>query len=182
MLGVPDARSAEVLLPDFDERTLYFGASRFTYDAECDEYRCPQERPLRRVRTKYTEEVVVYQARATTCNDCPLKAQCTARTRGRQIYRSFHAQYLERVRAYHGTATYQKAMRKRAVWVEPLFGAAKQWHRLRRFRLRGLWKVNCEGVPVAAGQNLKRWLSRTGWGRRHGPCGGLSLASGGLRL
>jgi hypothetical protein len=29
-------------------------------------------------------------------------------------------------------------MRKRQVWVEPLFGKAKQWHHLHRFRLRGL--------------------------------------------
>src|SRR5262245_30093709 len=67
-------------------------------------------------------------------------------------------------------------MRKRAVWVEPLFGEAKDWHGLRRFRLRGLWKVNCEGLLVAAGQNLKRWLSSTGWGRRHGPAGRLALS------
>ena len=47
-------------------------------------------------------------------------------------------------------------MRKRSVWVEPLFGEAKQFHRLRCFRLRGLLKVNIEGVMVAAGQNLMR--------------------------
>ena len=93
------------------------------------------------------------------------------------MYRSFHAAYLERVRAYHETAAYQRAMRRRAVWVEPLFGEAKDWHGLRRFRLRGLWRVNCEALLIAAGQNLKRWLSRTGWGRRHGPAGHLALSS-----
>ena len=76
-------------------------------------------------------------------------------------------------KAYHETAAYQKAMRKRAVWVEPLFGEAKQWHGLRQFRLRGLANVNIEGLLVAAGQNLKRWLVATGWGRRHGPLGSL---------
>ena len=167
---------ASVPLPDFDERTPYFGASRFAYDAERDEYRCPQGHPLRRARVKYTEDVVVYQAKTATCNDCPLKAQCTASKQGRQVYRSFHAADLERVRGYHATAAYQKAMRKRAVWIEPLFGEAKDWHGLRRFRLRGLWRVNCEGLMVAAGQNLKRWLARTGWGRRHGPGGSLSLS------
>ena len=95
---------------------------------------------------------------------------------GRQVRRSFHADYLARVRAYHETPAYQKAMRKRAVWVEPLFGEAKDWHGLRRFRLRGLWKVNCEGLLIAAGQNLKRWLSKSGWGRRHGPGGSVALS------
>jgi hypothetical protein len=62
-------------------------------------------------------------------------------------------------------------MRKRKVWPEPLFGDAKQWHGLRQFRLRGLNRVNMEGLLIAAGQNLKRWLAATGWGRRHGPTG-----------
>ena len=165
---------AYVPLPDFDARTPYYGASQFTYDAERDEYRCPQGQPLRRLRAKYTTEVVIYRADAATCNACPLKARCTASDAGRQVCRSFHADYLDRVRAYHGTAAYQKAMRKRAVWVEPLFGEAKDWHGLRRFRLRGLGKVNSEALLVATGQNLKRWLTRTGWGRRHGPSGSLT--------
>ncbi|HYZ08844.1 MAG TPA: IS1182 family transposase [Pseudonocardiaceae bacterium] len=169
---------AYVPRPDLGERPSSFGASRFTDDAERDEYRCPQDEPLRKVRTKYTEAVTVYQAAATACNPCPLKAQCTPSTHGRQLYRSFHAEYLDRVRAYHQTTAYQKAMRKRAVWVEPLFGEAKDWHGLRRFRLRRLWRVNCEGLLVAAGQNLKRWLTRTGWGRRYGPAGSLALSCG----
>ena len=56
-------------------------------------------------------------------------------------YPSLYVEYLDRVRAYHETAAYEKAMAKRKVWVEPLFGEAKDWHGLRRFRLRGLWKV-----------------------------------------
>ena len=39
---------------------------------------------------------------------------------------------------------------------------------MRRFRLRELWRVNCEGLMRAAGQNLKRLLKKRGWGRR--PC------------
>ena len=166
---------AYVPLTNFDERTPYFGASHFTYDPEQDAYRCPAGQQLHRWRAKYTDEVIVYRAAAATCHACPLKERCTVSKQGRQLRRSFWAAYLERVRGYHVTAAYQKAMRKRAVWVEPLFGEAKDWHGLRRFRLRGLWKVNCEGLLVAAGQNLKRWLSRTGWGRRHGPAGSLAL-------
>jgi hypothetical protein len=65
----------------------------------------------------------------------------------------------------------RKVMRKRKVWVEPLFGEVEQWHGLQRFRLRGLTKVNIEGLLIAAGQNLKRWVAKLGWGRRHGPRG-----------
>jgi hypothetical protein len=116
-----------------------------------------------------------YRADPATCRACPVKAACTPGSTGRQVHRSFHAAYLDRVRGYHETEAYRKAMRKRAVWVEPLFGEAKDWHGLRRFRLRGIDKVNVEGLLVAAGQNLKRWLAATGWGRRATP--GLGLAS-----
>src|SRR5689334_20848695 len=69
------------------------------------------------------------------------------------------------------TAAYEKAMAKRKVWVEPLFGEAKDWHGLSRFRLRRLWKVNVEALLIATGQNLKRLLRKRGWGRRPWPNG-----------
>ncbi len=77
------------------------------------------------------------------------------------------------MRGYHATEAYQKAMRKRQVWVEPLFAEAKAWHGLRRLRLRGLKNANIQGLLIAAGQNLKRFLAASGWGRRHAPCGSL---------
>jgi hypothetical protein len=40
-------------------------------------------------------------------------------------------------------------MRKRTVWVEPLFAEATDWHRLRRFRLRGLEKVNIQAQVIS---------------------------------
>jgi hypothetical protein len=162
---------AYVPLPDFGQRTPLYGASRFIHDPERDEYRCPQDHVLRRRKAKHTEEVVVYQAEAATCRGCPVKAACTTSDAGRQVKRSFYAEYLGRVRAYHQTPAYQKAMAKRKVWVEPLFGEAKDWHGLRRFRLRGLWKVNVEALLIATGQNLKRLLRMRGWGRRPWPNG-----------
>ena len=70
-------------------------------------------------------------ADAATCNACPVKAACTDTERGRTIQRSFHTAYLEKVRGYHATEAYKKAMRKRKVWVEPLVAEAKMWHGLR---------------------------------------------------
>jgi hypothetical protein len=70
------------------------------------------------------------------------------------------------------------AIRKRQVWVDPLFAGAKEWHGLRCLRLRGLTNANIQGLLIAAGQNLKRLLAATGWGRRHAPCGSLMALSG----
>jgi len=152
----------------------YFPLAAFAYDAERDEYRCPQGQPLRRDRVAWEKELIGYVADPAVCNACPVKAACTPGKTGRHVHRSLHEAYLDRVRAYHATEAYKQAMRKRAVWIEPLFGEAKQWHGLRQFRLRGLLKVNTEGLLTAAGQNLKRWLVATGWGRRHAPCGALT--------
>ena len=113
----------------------------------------------------------VYEAPAAACRACVLKAPCTTSQRGRRVGRGFDEEYLDRVRSYHATEPYAKAMRKRKVWVEPLFAEAKAWHGLRRFRLRGLPKVNGEALLIAAGQNPKRLLSRRGWGRRPWPSG-----------
>ena len=55
--------------------------------------------------------------------------------------------------------------------MEPLFAEGKQWHSLRRFRLRRLWRVNIEALMIGAGLNLKRLLKAWGWGRRPCPSG-----------
>ena len=107
----------------------------------------------------YRERSIRYAARASACNVCALKARCTKGAKGRWIRRSFDEEYLERERAYRDSEPYRKAMRKRAVWIEPLFGEAKDCHGLRRFRLRRLEKVNAEALLKAAGQNVKRLLA-----------------------
>ena len=44
-----------------------------------------------------------------------------------------------------------------------------RWHGLQRFRLRGLVNVNIQVLLIVAGQNLKRWLRASGWGRSDFP-------------
>jgi hypothetical protein len=72
----------------------------------------------------------------------------------------------EQARQRETTEAYKKALRKRQVWVEPLFGEAKDWHQLRRLRLRTLANVNIQGLLVATGQNLERLLAATTRGHR----------------
>jgi transposase len=160
---------AYVPLPDWEHQRPYFGPAQFRYDGEHDCYICPTDQRLHLSKMDYSGQRAAYSAEAATCNACALKAQCTPSNQGRLVHRSFHASYLERVRSYHQTHAYQKAMNKRKVWVEPLFAEAKDWHGLRRFRLRELRRVNCEALRIAAGQNLKRLLKKRGWGRRPFP-------------
>ena len=153
---------AYVSMAEFESRSPYYGASRFVYDAERDLYRCPQGESLSLYTHSYTERLTSYRAKAESCNACPLKPECTPGDSGRVLMRSFDEELLERVKAYRGTTPYEKALRKRRVWVEPMFGEAKEWHGMRRFRLRTLWRVNAEAMVTAAGQNIKRLLTFSG--------------------
>jgi len=171
---------AYVPLPDWEERYEVWSASHFHYEPQADQYRCPQGQLLHRVGVVNPDGRQLYRAPAAICNDCPVKVQCTTSHQGRRVYRHVGEEYLERVRTYQQTLAYQKALRKRKVWVEPLFGEAKDWHGLRRFRLRLLWRVNCEALRIASGQNLKRLLKKRGWGRRPFPVEALCASFWGL--
>ena len=151
---------AYVVLPKHDERGPLFGKNEFVYDAERDLYICPQGETLRRQGLDYKERSIRYAAKPSACNACPLKTRCTkSKKKGRWLRRSFEEEYLERARGYSETKAYRKALRKRQVWVEPLFAEAKDWHGMRRFRLRTSEKVNAEALLIGAGQNIKRLLT-----------------------
>ncbi len=154
---------AYVALPNFDSRdTGLFGPGHFRYDPERDVYVCPAGEHLRwRARTSGARGTM-YRAPAEACNACLLKERCTESDNGRTVYRPRGEDHYDRVRTYRGTFPYEKALRKRGVWIEPLFAEAKDWHGMRRFRLRGLEKANVEVLLVAAGQNVKRLLTFDG--------------------
>jgi hypothetical protein len=111
---------AYIPIPDMDHRTAFLSSQEFTYDPERDVYVCPAGKDLRFDRPHSTERSRSSRARARDCNHCPLKARCTISKQGRSLCRSVDEQYLERVRGYHATEPYKKALRKRQVWVEPL--------------------------------------------------------------
>jgi transposase len=162
-------------LSEVGHRAGKFRDADFVYDVVKDTYDCPGGQALRFLSLCQSTYRRIYAAPAGVCRSCVLRARCTTAQRGRRIGRHRDEAYLERVRGYQTTEPYAKAMRKRQVWVEPLFAEAKAWHGLRRFRLRGLEKVNTEALLVAAGQNLKRLLSWSGWGRRPFPTGAADI-------
>ena len=151
---------AYVAIPNFDFRhTGLFGPGHFRYDPKNDHYLCPAEQTLRFHNEDHHNRRKRYRAKPSICNACELKARCTTSERGRVLYRPFDEDFYDRVRAYRGTHPYERALRKRRVWVEPLFAEAKDWHGMRRFRLRRLERVNIEALLIASGQNMKRLLA-----------------------
>jgi transposase len=165
---------AYIPLPDHDHRTAFFSPDQFRYEATRDVYICPAGKELHFVQGQSTDRQRRYRAYVRDCNACPLKAQCTTNKQGRSLCRSVDEGYLDRVRAYQPTEPYKKALRKRSVWVEPLFAEGKDWHGMRRLRLRRLERVNGEALLRAAGQNLKRLLNKRAWKHRPGTAQALS--------
>jgi transposase len=143
----------------------YFSKEEFTYDPEQDLYQCPAGKVLRSKTSRAARNQVIYKTEPGTCTSCSMRAQCTDNKTGRQVLRHLEERYVDRVKSYRGTFAYEKALRKRRVWVEPLFGEAKDWHGMRRFRLRRLEKVNIEALLIASGQNIKRLVAA----RERGP-------------
>jgi len=153
-----DGLRAYLAMPDLNKRSGLYTLDQFRYDAERDVYTCPQGQFLPLSSFDQYQQAFMYRTKRKICNACPVKTKCTTSAYGRVLRRLVVQDYIDRVRAYHGTADYQRAMRKRALWNEPLFGEAKQWHHLLQFRLRRLKKVNIQALLIAAGQNIKRLL------------------------
>ena len=129
---------AYVPLADLDQRTPFYGPSRFTYDPEQDEYRCPRASRSGDGRPS-TPRSRGLSGRRRHLQCLPAEGRLhREQARGGRSTAPSTPSYLDRVRGYHQTAAYEKAMAKRKVWVEPLFGEAKDWHGLRRFRLAAL--------------------------------------------
>lgn len=135
-----------------------FRKDDFAYDAGRDVYVCRNGEVLRNTGARKKLRLTRYVANPAVCNTCPLKGRCTEGKSSRAVNRNFDEEYFERVKGYYGLAAYKKAMRKRKVWIEPMFAEAKQWHGMKGVRLRTLERVNTEVLVTAAGQNAKRLL------------------------
>ena len=159
---------AYLMLHEAGGRVGFFRKSEFAYDAEKDLYVCPAGQTLRALGDaediRSRGKIVTYRARASACAGCSLMPRCTTNKNGRSLRRSPKDEYIDIVRAYEETEPYRKALRKRKVWIEPLFAEGKLWHGMRRFRTRTLRKVNAEALMTATGQNIKRLLAFGGRG------------------
>ena len=89
---------AYTALADQEKRTSVFTIEAFEYDPERDLYTCPAGETLRRRRHDHRGSYVRYAAKASACNECPLKSKCTNSSNGRWVSRSLEEEYLERVR------------------------------------------------------------------------------------
>ena len=99
-----------------------------------------------------------YQSDAGHCQGCPLRPVCLPpKTPKRQIYRSEHAEAVERHRRRMGNA--DEKMSQRAGVCEHPFGTMKRWLGWDHFLVRGFEKVRGEMALLVHCYNFKRLLS-----------------------
>lgn len=140
----------------------------FVWDAEADEYRCPEGktlrknwRPFKNPRTHINQDNFIrYRAKESDCAVCPSKAQCCPNASIRKISRSVHEDARDVARQIALTPEYQQSMRERKK-VEMLFAHLKRILQLNKLRLRGMSGAQDEFLLAATAQNLRRmakWL------------------------
>jgi hypothetical protein len=98
----------------------YYSKEEFTYDPEQDLYQCPAGEILMPKTFRAARNQILYKTEPGTCNSCSMRARCTDNKTGRQVLRHRDERYVDRVKRYRGTFAYEKALRKRRVWVETL--------------------------------------------------------------
>jgi len=150
-----------------DDDTLSSGD--FHWNAQADEYRCPQGhalrsqwRPFKNLRTHVTKaDTIIYRSSQADCAKCPLKNRCCPNTPIRKIARSVHESARDVAREVAKTAVYKQSRKDRKK-VEMLFAHLKRIMKLDRLRLRGLSGAKDEFLMAATAQNLRRmakWLT-----------------------
>ena len=128
--------------PNATDETL--SSNDFQWDAQADEYRCPQGNPLRRqwrpfknLRTHITKaDTIIYRSSQADCANCPMKERCCPNTPMRKIARSVHESARDVARDIAKTNAYKRSRKERKK-VEMLFAHLKRILKLDRLRLRG---------------------------------------------
>jgi len=143
--------------------------SCFVYDAEHDQYYCPQGKPMPYEKMKSDErggeKVPLRVYRCSGCIGCPLATACLEKTakHGRTITRDGFEPVRDRTAARMASESGKQVYNQRPRIAEAPFGILKRVMDLRRFLVRGLGNVKTEwtwGVTAFNLGKLVRELTR----------------------
>ncbi len=135
----------------------------FEWDAENDQYICPEGEALKQFRRNYSDPnrgpsdkgVAKYRALKLTCQSCPSKPKCCPNADFRSITREEHEDARQVARDIAKTKQYEISMKLRNK-VEMLFAHLKRILGLGRLRLRGPCGAKDEFLLAATAQNLRK--------------------------
>ena len=134
-----------------------FGKSKFTYDVAKDVYVCPGQAELTYRFSTYELGRGLRYYRASGCQHCALKKQCTRNKSNRTITREDNEALMEAMAERLRQQPEKFKLRK--TLAEHPFGTIKRWMGYTHFLLKGLAKVRCEWSLTTLAYNLKRVLN-----------------------
>jgi transposase len=136
-----------------------FGKRDFIYDAEADEYTCPDGQRLVYHFTREEKGQVIRRYWSSHCPHCALKPQCTTGVY-RRVSRWEHEAVIEA--AEQRLDKDPERMRVRRSTVEHPFGTLKAWMGYNHFLTRTLPRVSTEMSLHVLAYNLKRLIAIMG--------------------
>ena len=129
---------------------------KFVYEAEVDQYLCPQGQNLS-YRTTTREGYREYHSNPEHCKTCPRLNECTqSKNHKKVITRHVWEDSREQVRQNRLSISGKMLYKKRKETIERSFADAKQLHGLRYCRFRGISAVSEQVLLTAACQNMKK--------------------------
>lgn len=159
---VPDSNTAADLHRGQAPGTLLAstrGSVRLEYEADLDQYRCPEGNVLTRVQWRQHggQRVHVYRAQRE-CAGCPLASTCLSRANAR--YRTIevceHHEILEEARQRFAEPEHAARYSHRGEAVETVFAVLRSTLGYTRWLLRGDEKVECEGRLFKVAYQLRK--------------------------
>ncbi len=139
-----------------------FGPEAFIFEPEQDVFRCPAGKLLHREREHeaHFHQEIYYRAPATDCAGCAFKSRCSPKYPARAVVRSQLHPVIAAFRARMGTEEAKAIYKQRGPIAEFPNAWLKDKLDLRRFRLRGLVKVNLEALWACLTYNIQLWIRR----------------------
>jgi transposase len=133
-----------------------YSQDHFLYDAEEDEYICPQGQLLSFAHEKRNADVYISE----NCSACSAKKQCLrGKAHSKSLKVSHNIGTIQRMRMRIETEEGKARLKQRAQTVELLFGWLKTHRQLRRFMFRGLDWVKQEWRFELAAVNIQRLVA-----------------------
>lgn len=144
-----------------------FGKERFIYNANLDEYICPENKQLPYRRTKVERAERYYRCDESVCRNCrsfgdPREGKCTKAIHGREITRLDQQELKDRLERNYQQPENQAIYALRKQNAEHPFGHMKRNLGAGQFLLRGRVKVNAEASILATCFNITRAITIIG--------------------
>lgn len=178
--SVPIPEAAWPQLP-INPQTKKLDKACFVFDAESDQYYCPQGKPLQFEKTKgdtrQGQKITLRVYRCESCVNCALASRCISeknqgsRTITRDIYTPDRERHAAKMQSSEARVRYQRRFHA----GETPFGWLKQVLGLRQFLLRGLEKVRAEWLWACTAYNMKKLITIVGRLRALVTEGGLAV-------